>query len=613
AQGLARTLKHALGPNPLEGTSVDVTQINLSADPSDADLLQVKAYSEPFIPTSAPAVTGENAALAQALKDTKADPSDESLEHLQDFVTRYPSSRWVLSVELNRGLSLYSRGYFSKAIEAYQAAWAAGQNEKQKGWVSSTGSGNPEAQADRAVGALMQMYLRVGHRVEAQALWDAVKARRPEGLAARDFENSREALWHMKHIPGRSYICGPLALRSILESEKSSKAQDPVFQSCQSTDKGYSLDKVWEMSQQLGMGMQMAKRNPGAAVLVPAVVNWKVGHYAALVAKTEGAQGIVILSKDPTFHNDTLLTEKALDEEASGYFLVPSGALPQGWEAVGPQEASQVFGRGYSTELGAGGPSGGAGGDDCGGNPPPPPPPTTSCPTCNNPPGGCGASGSLPLTQSGPQTECNAFMPRASVDMRLVETVVRDMPLSYKPPFGPQVNLLLSYNQKSAQPLLYSNFGPDWSFNWQAYIQYSYSNGQASNFNLYNPGGGQESFSPGGNSLWTNSLLQAAQTFTSGGASGLPSVITREMEDGTVQTYGYAIQTGGMVTILLTRVTDAQGNAANINYDPYFRMASITDALGKATNFYYMDPLDTYKITQIQDPFGRTANFTYDN
>jgi hypothetical protein len=60
---------------------------------------------------------------------------------------------------------------------------------------------------------------------------------------------------------------------------------------------------------------------------MPAVVNWKVGHYAALIAEENGLYHL----QDPTFGNDTWTSRRALEAESSGYFLVPAGKLPKGW------------------------------------------------------------------------------------------------------------------------------------------------------------------------------------------------------------------------------------------------------------------------------------------
>ena len=86
----------------------------------------------------------------------------------------------------------------------------------------------------------------------------------------------------------------------------------------------------------------MARRDRGAAFIVPAVVHWKVGHYAALLRQ----EGDRYLLQDPTFRNDVWATKEALEAETSGYFLVPAGKLGAGWNPVEAGIGDTVWGKG---------------------------------------------------------------------------------------------------------------------------------------------------------------------------------------------------------------------------------------------------------------------------
>jgi hypothetical protein len=79
--------------------------------------------------------------------------------------------------------------------------------------------------------------------------------------------------------------------------------------------------------------------------VVPSVVHWKVGHYAALVRQ----EGDRYLLEDPTFGNTVWATRDALEAETSGYFLIPAGALPGGWRSVDAKEGASVWGKGITT------------------------------------------------------------------------------------------------------------------------------------------------------------------------------------------------------------------------------------------------------------------------
>src|SRR5438067_7462415 len=75
---------------------------------------------------------------------------------------------------------------------------------------------------------------------------------------------------------------------------------------------------------------------------VPSVVHWKVGHYAAIVRLV----GDRYLVEDPTFGNSVWATRQALEDETSGYALIPPGDLPRGWRRVEAQEGASVWGKG---------------------------------------------------------------------------------------------------------------------------------------------------------------------------------------------------------------------------------------------------------------------------
>ena len=68
----------------------------------------------------------------------------------------------------------------------------------------------------------------------------------------------------------------------------------------------------------------MAKRSLASVVTVPAIVHWKSGHFAALVREQDDRY----LVEDATFGDHFWISRKALEDEATGYFIVPAGRLP---------------------------------------------------------------------------------------------------------------------------------------------------------------------------------------------------------------------------------------------------------------------------------------------
>jgi ABC-type bacteriocin/lantibiotic exporter with double-glycine peptidase domain len=117
----------------------------------------------------------------------------------------------------------------------------------------------------------------------------------------------------MQHQPEVSFRCGPLALQSILRAiDRQAPMSMEIFNSA-STQHGFSLSEVDELSKRIGLNYQMAFREQAGEFVIPSVVHWKVGHYAALVRQV----GDLFLLEDPTFGSRVWATKRALEAETS--------------------------------------------------------------------------------------------------------------------------------------------------------------------------------------------------------------------------------------------------------------------------------------------------------
>src|SRR5262249_25059197 len=142
------------------------------------------------------------------------------------------------------------------------------------------------------------------------------------------------------------------------------------------------------------------------------------------------------LVQDSTLGHDSLVSQAAVDAEASGYFLVLGKSPPQGFRRVEDDEAKTVWGRGNAPNKD---PEGSSDGDD--------------------------KSGS-------DQGSCHG-MARYAVHSMLVSLNIVDTPVGYAPPVGPGVLFTVTYNQRDAfQPAVftYANLGPKWTFDWLSYV-----------------------------------------------------------------------------------------------------------------------------------------------
>jgi YD repeat-containing protein len=312
----------------------------------------------------------------------------------------------------------------------------------------------------------------------------------------------------------------------------------------------------------------MAFREPGADLVVPSVVHFTVDHFAA-VMRYEGDR---YLLEDPTFRNDAWVTGAALDAEASGYFLVPPGELPEGWRPVEAAEAGRVWGRGFV---------------------PNPPPPSGPCD---------------PSTDPCPQCPDGMTVPR--VYLLDVSLNLTDNPVGYAPPVGPAVRFTVRYSQRDNQfssTFNYSNFGSQWTFDWLAYILDDPATPLA-DVTYYMQGGGNRTFTGFDATTQTFAFQVLDQTLLTRTS---PSTYQMLSPDGTLRVFGQS--DGGVTTrrAFLTQLADPAGNTVTLTYDSDLRITAITDAIGQQTTLEYGNAADTFKITKVTDPFGRSATFGY--
>jgi RHS repeat-associated protein len=203
-------------------------------------------------------------------------------------------------------------------------------------------------------------------------------------------------------------------------------------------------------------------------------------------------------------------------------------------------------------------------------------------------------------------------MARYSVHSRLASLNIQDTPLRYSPPYGPAVDLTVTYNQKeNQQPTTfnYANLGPKWTFGWLSYVADD-PNSQLPVIGLYRSGGGAEMFPYDAAS---QSFLVDPRSHAALVKTGV-TTYERRLNDGSKQVF--ALSDGATSyprRIFMTEIIDAAGNALTLGYDTSFRVTSVTDALNQTTTISYELAGDPLKVTKVTDPFGRFATFEYTN
>ena len=537
--------------------------MHFSNSPTDDELGAVHVFREPLIPVGGKTSPSENIALATIIRDFAARNDPESTVGLTSFLNQFPGSPWRASLFANLGALWRATGHWSKALDAWEEAWPL---------VAKATEPRQRALADYVLGELAQLNARLGRADRLEALFAEIGNRDVRGAATERVATARQGLALMRTRPQDAFRCGPMALKQILVASHlgGSDRQREILTSA-STEQGMSLVQVKQLADKLGLKYQMAKRSLGAKVIVPAVINWRVGHYAALIQEKDEK----FRAQDPTFGDDTLLTQQTIDEEQSGYFLVPAGDLPSGWQPVSEAEGKNVWGKG-----------------NAGSNPEPPPPCVAPSVKCSN-------------------DDCtNPGMADYNVDSARVSLTITDTPVSYTPPVGSAVKFTASYQQREVAPVqtpTYSNLGNKWSFNWLSYIIIDPAN-EAADATVYGPGGGTLHYN--GFNSGTRSYAPQRETQVSLVKLGVDQYEKR-FPDGSRQIFAFSDAAPVARKLFMTQSIDPHGNALAYSYDGTFRLVAVTDAIGQVTTLSYELTADPLKVTKVTDPFGRVATLEY--
>ena len=167
----------ALAKGPAPGSPIAALPFS-SSTPKDAELFVCHLFAEPLVPTGTHTTAAETTALARALAAYAAPATGVTaggapldaytrLAPISAFLTRYPSSRWALSLWLNVGLIARQNGYWSRALDAWEQAWSAGKLAQAP---------DARALADRALAELAELNARLGRSERLSPLLAEVDA-----------------------------------------------------------------------------------------------------------------------------------------------------------------------------------------------------------------------------------------------------------------------------------------------------------------------------------------------------------------------------------------------------------------------------------------------------
>jgi YD repeat-containing protein len=541
------------------------TTLEFSPSPTLEEISRVRVFEEPLVPMGGEPSPLENVALAAALVGYTKRSGPDDFSSLTTFLDQHPQSPWRAALLTGLGTEYYNTAHYSLALEAWRQGWEASTNASDANGVSI---------ANRALGELAYMYTRLGRMTELEALLKSINGRILFGPETEKIAGAREGLWTMKNRPQEAFRCGPLALHQIKRRVDPQHPATDIIRDSASTQKGCSLVQVAELSKKIGLNYQMAFRQKDGAFIVPSVVHWKLGHYAAMVQQVENRY----LVQDPTFKNNVWATQQALEDESSGYFLVPPGPLPSGWRAVTAQEGETIWGKGTTSNNDAG--------------------PITR----------------RDLKKGSPV--CRGMLV-PSVHLMDVNLGLVDEPVGYNPPVGPPIPFTVRYNARdSFYPSLIDTtpFGYKWTCDWASWIT---DNPQSplADVTCYMGGGGTRSFTGFDTNTQSFQYQQYDLTLLTRTSTN-PISYRMRWPDGLQFIFSQSDGSAGTSRrILLSQVVDPQGNAATLTYQTavfgILQLVAITDAIGQVTTLTYGTGVLSYKLVQVTDPFSRSATFDY--
>lgn len=476
-----------------------------------------------------------------------------------------------------------------------------------------------------------------------------------------------EAWGQARKHPGQTHmLCGIVSLVQMARAMgiEGVEVEQLLAQSRAADQGGFTLARLKELAQENGMEVEAVFRNSGAGWIVPAVVHLKADSWRVVLAP-EG-EGFWVY--DPSC-GKFWMSEEALEEDMSGFCLVPTGPLPAGWSAVDPQQATQVIGHSWmplisdqydelclpaeSGDCEGCGPSrfsGGTASVGLGGTgfslpnsfSPTSPELGIRPPLLTDPAGGC--------------TSCGVGMPQWSISEPFINLWLFDEPWGYRPPVGPAVRLGLLYKLRDGvdgvngekfydptlvdicsqdlwvisgieliDPVMGPSFGPGWWSRWFTYVIEQEGETQT-HVIVRTPGRGMIDMY-----LSTDQTESELDFYTRTKVCRVYDEQNQQIgwalrtASGEVYTYALKVAADSSQTAwiyFLTQYTDRTGSL-QFEYQvsqvdcgvpqSIALLTQIVDAQGRVSTLSYGNSSFPNRITAITDPWGRTAHFTYDS
>jgi YD repeat-containing protein len=496
---------------------------------------------------------------------------------LEKFLQEHPKSPWAASLEYDYA-SFYRRtGRTTKALEQFETAWTLAKNDT-----------SPQGQnlAGAILANWMDLLSSLGRSDKLKELiavgdqWHFVNAE------DRDkFQGAKNSYYLMQAHPNIAYRCGTFALKAVAEKLQVNNPALEELTELPSPTNGFSMASLVDIAKKYGLHMVAVRRTAGQDLVVPSVVHWRQNHYAAILDRQDDNY----LVSDPTFGTEKWISGDAINEEASGEFLVPAASLTNGWTQLARNETAKIHGMGLPNNINDGKDKG------CNANP-------SSCPACSG-------------------------MPAWFVSEPYVNLWIADQPISYLTSRGKLFPFQLTYKQRDTRvATIFSTAG--WNNSWQSYVHMQSTiintmSFAASDISVYLPNGGEVDMAHGAGATRydpeTRLMVMQQGLALSGGYDSGDYGLRVVHPDGSQDIYGLVsvVSISGdypYANCGLTRHIDPNGDTTWFQYDSYggpYVLTFVVDPDGRTNVLSYNT--STSLLLAVTNAYGQSAHFKYDS
>lgn len=542
-----------------------VKPLNLNRVPSTEEIMSSGQLGGALHPThdqpTGSARDAINLSFGAAMEKWNRHEYKKAAQLLKQHIKTHPQSPWVSEAVLHLGCDAQYNGRYLEAQRHFERVLRENRDRDHPGARVLT----DKAQLRMGVLKAFQNNL-----LEAQTLFKELYKTAGDWRERTYAGHWIQRIGKMKKSGKLSLNCGNQALAALLERDGRKDLADSILKISSPSDKGQSIQELEKGAERFGyplVARSFATDNAEALsapaiVHLPAANNGDSGHYWLFEGKDE---------QNLNF----------FDPQAGKHFVQTADEFSEQWDGIALIKADRAGGEPLGEEL-----SGSVFGGCCG---VPRAEEDLGCPD-----GKC---------KQGPSM--NGGIPNGSptwtVNMVNMNFYLTDIPLWYKSPIGPAVEIQLSYNSQSAIAV-HEPFGNKWQFNYSSYLVVD----TAKEVTIFMPDGRRDVYRPNNPLNPAAGYIKPYRVFNT-----LVWLAENRFElrlpEGDVYTYAIPAGTSSLQPFLV-EIRDLHNQKLTFGYNSSVELTSIVDAAGKVTRLTYAGGL----VTRVTDPFGRHADFSYD-